>query len=195
MFWFKRKREEKRRRLEEEQRIKREQEAERLRREEEARQRAAQQRKIAEERKLQIEKEKLQIEEAGKKLQKTGSVEIDSEAVTLTDYSLLHCNIICEAGEYMGAVIPMAPDEFMMVGRDPATANIVLSGSGVSSFHCQLRYDVDRGCFQVVDFSTYGTYVNGYKLEKNVLTNCSSESVIQIANSGNRFRLHVERSL
>ncbi len=194
MFWLGKKREKKR--LEMEQKLRLEREEAKRRNEEEQRRREEEQRKFLEEQKRSIETRKEQ--ERLYKQQSTSNFSIvdrDDETVTLTDYSLFHCNIAVLTGEYRGAEIPISVDEFVMVGRDPARANIVLNSAWISSLHCQIRYSADDRCFQVIDFSTYGTYINDQKLQKNVVCNCSPGSVVRFADSGDRFQLKVERSL
>ena len=195
MFWFRRKREEKR--LAEEQRLRLEREEARRRYEEEQRRREEEQRKFLEEQRRQIEARKEQ--ERLQKQQNERNVNMvdidDDESVTLTDYSLFHCSLVAVSGEYQGAEIPIGADEFVMIGRNPTRANIVLNHASISSLHCQIRYSIDDRCFQVVDFSRYGTYVNGHRLQQNIVCNCNPGSVVRFAESDNNFQLKVERSL
>lgn len=194
MFWLGKKREKKRQEMEQRLRLEREEAKRRF--EEEQRRREEEQRKFLEEQKRRIETRKEQ--ERLYKQQNTanpGVVDGDDEPVTMTDYSVFHCSLIALSGEYRGAEIPITVDEFVMIGRDPTHANLVLNSAGISSLHCQIRYSVNDRCFQVIDFSTFGTYINEQKIEKNVVCNCSPGSVVRFADSGNRFQLKMERSL
>lgn len=118
-----------------------------------------------------------------------------NEMVTLVDDTLLHCWLDCLGGMYEGVEFPLEPDDFVMIGRNPSKANIVIPDETVSGFHCQVRYSVDDGCYQVVDFSSFGTFVNGDRLVKNELTNCPVGSVVQLAESENRFCLQSGKRL
>lgn len=50
------------------------------------------------------------------------------------------------------------------VGRN---ANIVADEIHVSKIHCEIFYNATSGEYYIVDHSTNGTYVNGYRLNKN----------------------------
>lgn len=194
MFWFRKRREKKR--LAQEQSLRLEREEAKRRYEEEQRRREEEQRKFLEEQRRQKEtrreQERLFKEQNA---QNVNNVNHDDESVTLTDYSLFHCSLVALSGEYQGAEIPIGVDEFVMVGRNPTRANIVINSANISSLHCQIRYSVDDRCFQVVDFSTYGTFINDQRLGKNVVCNCSPGCVVRLAESDNRFQLKIERSL
>ncbi|MBE5924157.1 MAG: FHA domain-containing protein [Lachnospiraceae bacterium] len=95
----------------------------------------------------------------------------------------------CIEGEYVGVEFPLEEDSFLMLGRDSTRANIVFSNLSVSGLHCQIRYSIDDKCFQVVDFSTYGTLVNGEKIPPQDLVNCPVGSIVDLGGTGNLIRL------
>lgn len=184
MFWNKKKKqkEEEKRRLEE-QRL-REEEERRIQKEEEER-RLRRQRE--DEYLKELERKKAEEEQKAK--QKA------EEPLTIVDESLVHYSLEALSGEYEGVEFALEPDDFMMLGRNPTKANIVLSDLRISGFHCQVRYSVDDRCFQVVDFSSYGTFVNGQRLEKNNLEDFPAGSVLQLAGSEEQFLLKAEKAL
>lgn len=145
-------------------------ELERVRKEKELKEKEEEERlrKIAEEREKQREQEE----------------EKEEEEQEEKNYCLK-----CIEGEYEGTDFPLEADEFVMLGRDAKRVNIVFANPSVSGLHCQIRYSIEDKCFQVVDFSTYGTMLNGEKLVKNELKNCQAGSIVDLAGTGNRFKL------
>lgn len=158
---------------------KRQEEERRRREEEERRRREEEERRKREEEEYRKEQEKKQKawEPVNQMNQPVGSYSLEGMS-----------------GEYAKIEFALEPDDFMMLGRNPNSANIVFTDQAVSGLHCQVRYSVDDRCFQVVDFSSYGTYVNGRKLNKNELTNCPEGSVLQLAGSENRFLLKAKKA-
>lgn len=185
-----RRQQEENRKLEEEKRIKQEQEIKKLK-----------EREKAEEEEKRKEKEKAETEERIKPGQEKKDCsdqdkrEKAEEPVTKIDRSIWHYSMACIEGEYEGMDIPLEEDEFVMMGRNSDTVNIVFTNVSISGLHCQVRYSVDDNCFQVVDFSSYGTFINDNRIEKGELYNCPPESILDLGRTGNRFRLVAERKL
>lgn len=142
-----------------------------------------------------LEEEKIIAEQKKKEQQERERRQKAFEPATRLDRSLWHYSLTCIEGEYEGMDIPLEEDEFVMLGRNAGTVNIVFTNASVSGLHCQVRYSVDDDCFQVVDFSSYGTFVDGKKLEKGELVNCKPGSVLDLGKTGNRFRMVAERRL
>ncbi|MBE5924156.1 MAG: FHA domain-containing protein [Lachnospiraceae bacterium] len=117
------------------------------------------------------------------------------EPVTQIDYSLWHYSLLGLEGEYAGMDIPLEPDDFVMLGRNAGTVNIVFKHASVSGLHCQVRYSVDDDCFQVADFSSYGTFVDDVRVEKGELKECQPGAILDLGRTGNRFRLVAERHI
>lgn len=176
---FRKKQAEEEQKRQDEERRRREDEERRRREDEERRRREEEERRKREEEEYRKEQEKKQKawESVNQMNQPVGSYSLEGIS-----------------GEYAKIEFALEPDDFMMLGRNPNSANIVFTDQAVSGLHCQVRYSVDDRCFQVVDFSSYGTYVNGRKLNKNELTNCPEGSVLQLAGSENRFLLKAKKA-
>ncbi len=81
-------------------------------------------------------------------------------------------------------------DEEMILGRDGKQSQIVLSDSTVSRKHCGIRFDGERQCYYVCDFSSNGTFAGGrQKLEKNKWVRIERDTLIQLANDKCSFML------
>lgn len=95
------------------------------------------------------------------------------------------------SGVYFGSNIQIVNNETIMVGKDPANANIIIDDPYVSSLHCSIRYDAINDCYIVTDLSTNGTYTdNGRRLVKHQPTKLACSSVLYIANKQNAFKLN-----
>lgn len=46
------------------------------------------------------------------------------------------------------------------IGRAKGECDICISGEGISRIHCEVRYDIQRQLFQVMDYSSNGTYTD-----------------------------------
>ena len=65
--------------------------------------------------------------------------------------------IYCINGEYAGQSIPVNFGEEIIFGRDSRYCMLIFSNPKVSRKHCGVRYDTDRGCYLVIDYSSGGT--------------------------------------
>ena len=98
--------------------------------------------------------------------------------------------LACLAGEYAGAAIPLRKGEELMIGRDGAFCNVVLTGNKISRKHCSIRFNVDTGRYTVTDLSSNGTYVkNGSRLISGQPTELSAGTILILGNEDNLFRL------
>jgi Predicted integral membrane protein len=94
-------------------------------------------------------------------------------------------------GEYAGARFPIEPGEKLVVGRDSSRCNVILASKQVSRLHMTVEY-VD-GKFQVVDYSTYGTFeLEQGRLPKEVQVSVMEGARLRLGNSDEVFRLEVE---
>lgn len=98
-----------------------------------------------------------------------------SDELALTDNpncyltSSLQCNrpetgaFICIKGAYVGAIIRIKPEQCIRIGRDGDVADMVINLPFVSRLHCEVIYHAEQHTYEIVDFSSNGTFVNGNK--------------------------------
>lgn len=93
-------------------------------------------------------------------------------------------------GEYAGASIPIEAGQKLVVGRDSARCNVVLSSAQVSRLHMTVEYNGNK--FVVTDYSTYGTYdLEQGRLPKERTVNVTPGSSLRLGNGEDIFRLEV----
>ncbi|RKI41132.1 FHA domain-containing protein [bacterium D16-51] len=93
-------------------------------------------------------------------------------------------------GARQNDIFRLYQDEEMVLGRDGKQSQIVLSDSTVSRKHCGIRFDGERQCYYVCDFSSNGTFAGGrQKLEKNKWVRIERDTLIQLANDKCSFML------
>ena len=103
-----------------------------------------------------------------------------------------HPEMECLAGEFQGMSIPITADEQILIGRDPAVANIILKNPHISRKHCYVRYFEQGRVFYVTDLSSYGTFLaNGQRLEKGKSMELKPGAVICLGDKEERFELRV----
>lgn len=99
--------------------------------------------------------------------------------------------IHCISGAYQGADFVIADNEELILGRDGSLAQVVFQNAPkVSRKHCGIRYDKNRSCYEITDYSANGTFVvGGSRLVANRSTDLSSGTMIYLGNKDNQFRL------
>lgn len=76
--------------------------------------------------------------------------------------------LICICGAYLGSIVRIHPEQKITIGRDEEVSDLIINLPLVSRKHCTLTYHCDIMKYEVVDFSTNGTFVDGNKkLVKN----------------------------
>ncbi|MCD8362856.1 MAG: DUF975 family protein [Lachnospiraceae bacterium] len=100
-------------------------------------------------------------------------------------------SIVGTAGMYTGVSFELTADVPVVIGRDPAKSNIVLSSGSelVSGKHCSVCFRSATGEYEVIDYSSNGTLVNGTKISKNVPVSLPKGTIISLASEKNSFRL------
>ncbi len=70
--------------------------------------------------------------------------------------------IVGRKGAYAGAVIALN-GETVFFGRDPQRCQIVFDAAEymISRVHCSVRYDQERQCFILENYSRNGTFLKG----------------------------------
>ncbi|MCM1245119.1 MAG: VWA domain-containing protein [Roseburia sp.] len=95
--------------------------------------------------------------------------------------------LICIQGEYQGGVFEVPAASTISIGREN-TCNIILSHPKISRMHCMI-YASPGGGYQVMDYSSNGTYVNDMQIPKGTPYYAMSGQLITIGKSGNVFQL------
>lgn len=96
--------------------------------------------------------------------------------------------LLCIQGEYQGGVFAVPVSTTVSIGRDKS-CNIILNHQKVSRLHC-IVYAAPEGGYQVMDYSSNGTYVNGALIQKNIPFHACSGQCVAIGRSGNVFQLN-----
>lgn len=95
-------------------------------------------------------------------------------------------------GMYEGAEIDLR-DGPVIIGRDASKSNLVYDASHVkvSRKHCEISYQSQTNMYQLIDYSSTGTYKNGNKncLPQNMPIMLEPGSRIDIGDETNRFIL------
>lgn len=93
-------------------------------------------------------------------------------------------------GQYSGATIPMEPGAEIVIGRDAASCSLIVSGPKVSRRHCSIKYDPMTGAYNVVDYSSNGTYTSdGKRLPAGQAAPLAKGSFIYLGDQSVMFRL------
>ena len=78
-------------------------------------------------------------------------------------------DILCINGPYAGNRYGLVPEREIVIGRDGNVCDIVINTPKVSRKHLCITYHRDRNCYEIMDLSTNGTYINGdIRIEKNM---------------------------
>lgn len=95
----------------------------------------------------------------------------------------------CIQGSYPGQVLYLQGQE-ISIGAQPGVS-VYLQDSYVSKRHCQIRFNMSTGYYEVMDMSTNGVYnqSTGARLQKGLYTSCPRGTVLCIGSMGQQFRL------
>lgn len=64
---------------------------------------------------------------------------------------------------YIGNIVRVVPEQMIMIGRDGKSADMVVNLPLVSRKHCTIIYHEKSNCYEVMDMSSNGTFVDGDK--------------------------------
>ncbi|MDD5949733.1 MAG: FHA domain-containing protein [Lachnospiraceae bacterium] len=95
--------------------------------------------------------------------------------------------ITATKGQYEGSIIEF--DGSVVIGRDPACAELIIDDSNVSRMHCTITFEPKDHTYIVTDHSTNGTFIGRERLEKGKSRIVPKGTFIIIGQSGNNFRL------
>lgn len=93
-------------------------------------------------------------------------------------------------GDYAGQSIPLS-GQMLTIGRSRECSLVMRNYvKGISKKHCAIRYSASHGAYQVVDMgSTYGTYLNGRKIEPRAPKTLKRNDVIYLGSKRVGFRV------
>ncbi|MBR1866801.1 MAG: LytTR family transcriptional regulator DNA-binding domain-containing protein [Lachnospiraceae bacterium] len=98
--------------------------------------------------------------------------------------------LLCIGGLYAGKQFDLIPEQEVIIGRDGTLADIVINLPRVSRRHLRIIYHKDKDCYEITDFSTNGTYINGeIRLEQNVRYEVEMGETVQLAGDVTTFKL------
>ncbi|MCR4599310.1 MAG: FHA domain-containing protein [Acetatifactor sp.] len=101
----------------------------------------------------------------------------------------LSCNgaMVGVRGEYQGITIPVGRG--ISLGRDPLSAQLVISNQKVSRQHCTITFEEETGTYYVLDYSQNGVMrENGARMPAGEMCCFSPGDVIYIGNVDTAFR-------
>lgn len=96
------------------------------------------------------------------------------------------------SGMYAGQTLPLGHGDEMVIGRDNSLCNLIVDTNAekVSRKHCGIVFNEMAGNYQVTDYSTNGTFIDGgNRLVANMPTTLQRGTVIALGSRENRFRL------
>ncbi len=94
--------------------------------------------------------------------------------------------LTCVSGELKGLSTPITSSPLLIGRADGCGVQFAGDAKGVSRIHCRLQWK--NGCVTVTDLnSSYGTFVNGKRLEPDVETALNKGDKIQIADDSREF--------
>ena len=79
----------------------------------------------------------------------------------------------------------------IIIGSDPNIAQIAVPDELISRQHCRIRFDVQRGCFEVCDLSRNGVFLQGgARLQTGMYVACARGTILFLASNRQVIRLH-----
>ncbi|MGN1203109.1 MAG: DUF975 family protein [Eubacterium sp.] len=99
--------------------------------------------------------------------------------------------IRCISGEYSGGEFPLTDGTELVIGRNAAMCNIVMSlaNKDISQKHVVIKYNPQKNVYVVTDLSSNGTFANGQRLQKGTPTQINRGAVLSLATNKVRFVL------
>lgn len=91
------------------------------------------------------------------------------------------------AGMYAGSRFQLKPDQVVVLGRDSAVAQIVFSQGAekISRRHCSVVFSSRLQQYQLVDYSSNGTFVAGSRLQPNVPVTLPRGTMVALGSNDN----------
>ena len=82
-----------------------------------------------------------------------------------------------------GIIISLNVGQICTLGK-ASNCDFQIMNNVVSRMHCSIKL-LENGAFEIMDFSTNGTYYNNYRLEKNTPFQVPSDSLLAIGDANN----------
>lgn len=99
-------------------------------------------------------------------------------------------SLLCVRGPYTGKLFELVPEQRIILGRDGDACDIVINLPRVSRQHLYITYHKDKHCYEVMDMSTNGTYINGeIRLEHDIRYEISKGEKLGIGDGVAEFKL------
>ena len=96
------------------------------------------------------------------------------------------------SGDNAGTTVDIPLDRGLVVGRTRNYAQVIFEQDEfISKKHCEVYYDSIEDALYVTDYSTNGTWVNGYRLNRNQVYAVEKGSMVVLANQKCSFKVGV----
>ena len=110
----------------------------------------------------------------------------------VSQYRNAHPYIVIVSGDNAGTTVDIPVDRGIIVGRTRNYAQIIFEQDEfISKKHCEVYYDSIEDTIYVTDYSTNGTWVNGYRLNRNQVYAVEKGSMVVLANQKCSFKVGV----
>ncbi len=136
---------------------------------------------------------KVDVEEKGKENPQKREEESVKENPAERPYDPSHPRgvMVGLSGIYAGAEIPFRDEEAIKLGRLPENDLVFADQTRVSRKHCVLIWHAAKQRYEILDYSSNGSYINGEEecLPQNLKIDLAPGTILDIGDSNNRFRL------
>ncbi len=103
--------------------------------------------------------------------------------------------LVIKEGEKTVCRFPLHGGRIYQVGRDKKVADIVLEHARISRRHCSIRYDEEKECLWVKDFSSNGCALSdGSDMFQNIFVKVGMQEEILFTNTEYRISIQKNRS-
>lgn len=103
--------------------------------------------------------------------------------------SVVYGKVCCTKGIALGQGFQLPTDRKVIVGKSPSKTNLTINHPNISNVHCSIRYNPAMNTYIVKDHSTNGTFVNGVRLQRDVVLEFPAGTVLVLADGTNEITL------
>jgi len=93
------------------------------------------------------------------------------------------------AGSLSGMKIMLDPGQIITIGRNAASASVVVDGEKISRLHCVVQYNGRLTGYTITDRSSNGVLLNGRRIHPAQPTYAAAGAVVALADGANKFQL------
>lgn len=100
--------------------------------------------------------------------------------------------VIALSGKESGYRYPVKDGEELIIGKDPRVSHIIVDSAHerISKKHCGIKWNAKINQYQVIDYSTNGTYINSIrKLNKGLFVSVPKGTIINLGKDNVDFKL------